>query len=298
MHDRVTPAGGGPPPHSLEELNAPKHTRTDAWLANLVLPDLSGGRFRVRDLDAIAQQPTATALRISGLDQRTFETLVHRFGQQFTAMELWKCPRIEDLGPLEALPHLTHVSIFWNQRTSRLWDMSKTPKLRGLEFLDFRRLRDLDDLCAASTLEELSFGNAVWVKAVVSSIAPLAALTSLRRLSFAVQKIEDGRIQPLATLAQLDRLEFPTNLFTTEQLAWLRARLPETVQGRVLGPVEYLDEALDFGPDDSRDVLVMGKRKSFLNAQNDAAKIRRYVDDYWRLVARFHNDPALEPSTA
>ena len=284
------------PPATLEQLTTPRSTNP-SWRVDLVLPEIGGGKLAMADLDAIWLQPRATALWVSGLDQVTFERLVERHGQQFTALHLWKCPRIEDFSPLESLTELALVSIYWNQRTSKLWNLARTPKLRGLEFEDFSRLRDLEDLRNAVAIEELSFGNKIWVKTRVASLEPVGEVRSVRHLSFAVDKVEDGRIQPLARLTRLEHLECPTNLFTTEQLAWLRARLPATATGRVLGPVQQLDRPLaGHGP--VRDTLVIGKRKPFLNSHTDAARLQRYVAAYWTMVARFRENPALEPASA
>jgi hypothetical protein len=286
------------PPLNLEELTAAR-SMNPARRVDLLLREIGGGKLAAAGLDAISLRPDATALRVSGLDQSTFETLVERHGRQFTALHFWKCPRVQDFSPLENLPDLALVSIYWNQRTSRLWNLAKTPKLRGLEFEDFSRLRDLDDLGNAVAIEELSFGDKIWVKAAVASLEPVGAMTTLRRLSFALRKIEDGRIQPLANLPLLEQLDCSSNLFTTEQLAWLRAHLPDSVEGRVLAPIERLDQPLPNhsgqGPD--RDVLVMGKRKPFLSSHDDASRVQRYVDDYWKLVARFRHDPSLEPAS-
>jgi len=278
------------PPSNLKELTVAR-AKNPIWRVDLMLRDIGGGRLAVRDLDAISRQPEATVLRVSGLDQATFETLVEQHGPQFTAIQFWKCPRVQDFSPLESLPDLALVSIYWNQRTSKLWNLAKTPNLRGLEFEDFSRLRDLEDLRNAVAIEELSFGDKVWVKASVASLEPVGAVKAIRRLSFALRKVDDGRIQPLAHLTKLERLDCPSNLFTTEQLAWLRAHLSDTVESRVLAPVQQFDK-----PD--RDVLVMGKRKPFLNSQADARKLQRYVDDYWKMVARFREDPSLQPASA
>ena len=287
------------PPPNLEELTLVRSTNP-AWRVHLILPAIGGGRLAVSDLDAISLQPEATALRVSGLDQATFETLVEQHGQQCTAIHFWKCPRIQDFSPLESLPDLTLVSIYWNQRTSKLWNLAKTPKLRGLEFEDFSRLRNLEDLRNAAAIEELSFGDKIWVKASVASLEPISAVQTARRVSFAVRNVEDGRIQPLAHLPLLERLECPSNLFTPEQLAWLRAHLHDTVESRVLAPFQKFDKPLPnpngHGPD--RNVLVMGKRKPFLNSQTDASKLQRYVDEYWNMVAGFLEDPSLEPASA
>lgn len=286
-----------PPPSNLEELTLGRRTNPD-WRVDLIQPEIGGGRLAAGDLDAISLQPDATALRVSGLDQATFETLVERHGRQFTALHLWKCPRIQDFSPLESLPDLTLVSIFWNQRSTRLWNLAATPKLRGLEFEDFSRLRDLEDLRNAVALEELTFGDKVWMKNSVASLEPLRGLASVRSLWFALKKIDDGRIQPLAGLQGLGLLRCPSNLFTTEQLAWLRARLPDAVRGSVLQPIEMLARPIEIAGSPSRDVLVMGKRKPFLSSTADASRIQRYVDNYWRLVERYRDDPTLEPPAA
>ena len=88
------------PPSNLEELTLVRSTNP-AWRVDLILPAIGGGRLAVSDLDAISLQPEATALRVSGLDQATFETLVEQHGQQFTAIHFWKCPHIQDFSALE-----------------------------------------------------------------------------------------------------------------------------------------------------------------------------------------------------
>src|SRR5450755_1259233 len=135
-------------------------------MLNLVLSPIGGGRAAPKDLEQIAERPDATAVRISGLDQSTFELFVTKYGRQFRGIYFWKCPRITDLSPLEDLPQLTHVAYYWNQRATALWNLSATPNLRGLHIEDFTRLNTLDDIAAGSSLQELGFGNAVWVTSV------------------------------------------------------------------------------------------------------------------------------------
>jgi len=278
------------PLSSLDDLTRSNDVRP-AWYLDLVLPEIGGGKMAVGDLGLIDETPQATALRVSGLDQQTFEALVTRFGAQFSGLYFWKCPRISDLSPMENLSNLRYVAFYWNQRAVRLWDLAKTPKLKGLQFDDFTRVHTLDDLATAVSLEELAFGDQVWVKATFESLEPLTHLQDLQKLSFAVRRIDDARVQPLATLRRLEVFECPTNLFTTEQLAWLRAHLPDSTEGRVLLPVQKFTKPLVSG----KDVLVMGKRKPWLNSSADAKRIQRYVENFERLVERFQADPELEP---
>lgn len=263
------------------------------WMLNLVLPEIGGGKATAKDLEPIADRTDATAITISGLDQGTFELLVSKYGRQFTGIHFWKCPRIADLSPLEDLPQLTQVAYYWNQRATRLWDLAATPNLRGLHFDDFRRLHALDDLAAGPSLEELGFGNAVWATSVFASLGPLEGLTKLRHLTISASRVLDGRIQPLASLTTLETLSFPSNLFTTEQCAWLRAHLPESTTGPILGPVNRLHQPLP----DGRDTLVIGKRKPFLNSTTDGDSIAEYEARWARMVEEFRAAPDRPPKS-
>jgi hypothetical protein len=281
---------------SLEELQ--RLGPEDPDIVDLVLPEIGGGKAVAADFEAIEGKPKATTLRVSGLDQETFEQLVEQHGSRFSAIHFWKCPRVADLSPLENLSGLTHVAYFWNQRAARLWNLNRTPALRGLKVEDFNKLQTLDDLAAAQSLEELEVGDGIWVKNSVDSLDPLAGLSRLRRLTFTYRKVLDGRVSAVGQLQDLEYLQCPTNIFTSEQFAWLRARLP-VAQGRVLSPVIRFDAPLA-GDDDPfpKDVLVVGKRKPFLNSTKDADRIRRYEAEFERMVQRFKSDPTAEPEPA
>lgn len=273
--------------YQATEQNAP-------WLVDLTLPDVGGGHFDPADLSAIDDHPTANALRISGLNQEGFERVVSDHGQRFSAIHFWKCPRIEDLSALETLPGLRLVSFYWNQRASRLWDLSKTPNLVGLRFYDFTRLHDLSDLASGGSLVELDFGDAVWDKSVFETLEPLAALHALKALKLSAKRIDDGRVESLGALVHLDSLAFSSKQFTTRQVAWLRARLPDSLASEALEPLRRFSKPLQRGTKEL-DVLLVGKRKPFLNSAQDAGRIRRHVADFEGLVAQFRADPTLMP---
>lgn len=284
----------GSGPRDLLELRRASDTQPP-WFVNLVEPEVGGGRLDPSQFAVLERNPEATALRVSGLDQTTFEHLVSGYGTRFKAIELWKCPRVEDLTPFEDLPDLRMVSLYWNQRSPRLWNLKRTPQLTALRFEDFTRLHRLDDLNAGEALTEVTFGDAVWAKSTFETLEPLAALTGLRRLSFHPKRIDDGRVQPLGALSGLEKLSIPTNLFTTEQIAWLRARLPESVESNTLGALMRLEKPLDLDGK-PRDVLLVGKRKPFLNSDLDAARITKHVRAFEKMVSEFRDHPALEPT--
>jgi hypothetical protein len=280
-------------PTTLLEL---RRSRRDnpSWLVSLVLPEIGGGRLGRSELAALEDRPEARALKISGLDQDVFEILISEYAAQFSAIEFWKCPRITDLSPLEDLPGLELVAFYWNQRATRLWDLTRNPRLTGLHFDDFTRLHDLRDLERGGTLRELGFGDAVWSTSVFESLEPLAGLERLQGLRFTAKKIEDGRIEPLARLRGLADLSFPTNLFTTRQVAWLRAHLPAPLESASLSPVIHLKRAVE-AKGKTRDVRLVGRGKPFLSSLTDAARIQKHVAEFDRLVAGFRSDPSLPP---
>lgn len=143
-----------------------------------------GARVVVDDLAVLDERPDVTEVSIRGIDQQTFEVFVSRYASRFTGIVLWNCPNIDDLTPLETLPQLSHVAIYRNLRTARLWDFAKTPNVAGLHLTDFRHLHSLDDVAEARSLVKLELGDKISKPKVVyeslEPLAPLEALTSLR----------------------------------------------------------------------------------------------------------------------
>jgi hypothetical protein len=265
-----------------------------AWFLDLVDPDVSPGRVHPRFFDAIEASPEVVAVRVYGLSQAGFEELMTRCGERLEAVDLWKCPRLADLSPFEAAPRLRVVSIYWNQRATRHWDVTRTPDLSSLRLWDFTRLHQLDDLASSSSLRELDFGDVIWPKSTYETLEPLRGLHRLRELSVHPRRIDDGRIQPLAALSGLRELAVPTNLFSTEQFAWLTAHMPDTVTSNVLSAVVPRDWS---GNDASSiDVVLVGKGKPILRADRDAARIAKHVAAFESLVSRFKSYPDLEPA--
>ncbi len=261
--------------------------KQDVDCIHLVDSALSGGRITTEIIDNI-DSFNADSLKVSGLRQDTFEYLVAQYGNRFRSIFFWKCPGVEDLTPLEDLSQIESIRFFWNTKAIRFWDMHKTPKLKSLEFSDFTRLRDLGDLSSAQGLEHLSFGNSPSGKTSIVSLIPIASLQSLVNLSLNPTKIDDGQVSPISLLPNLKFLNFSSRLFRFEQIAWLAARLPRQVECDYLRPFV----SLRAGTLNDADVMILGKGKPFLNSSRDAQRIKRYVDEFERLVDLFRKNPA------
>jgi hypothetical protein len=248
-----------------------------------------------RDLDTIASVPTATEISVNGLTQDTFEYLIAQYGTQLKVINFWKCPLVHDLTALGSLPGLEYVVYFWNQRAEHLWDLSRNTSLKGFGFDDFSRLHELSQLDEAPALQELYFGNKIWNKYVLNTLEPLARCSALKSLRFAARKIIDGRIEPLGNLTRLERLEFPHNQFTSKQVAWLKARLPETIRSRVLSGHWTIDKPIHHNGKD-KDTVIAGKGKVLLlDSKKDRALLDRHVNEFNAMHRWFLEHPDALP---
>jgi hypothetical protein len=104
----------------------------------------------------------------------------------------------------------------------------------------------------------------------------------------------DGKIEPLAQLKQLEQLSFSSKLFSTEQVAWLKAHLPDTVVSKILTAYWTIDKPLTISGKDI-DTVIVGKRKPVLSSVADKARISRYVEQFHEMHQWFLENPQALP---
>lgn len=156
--------------------------------------DVGGGRLEKEEIDIIKKCPNAKSLKVSGLNQETFEYLIRNYGQQFEAIFFHKNKMESDLSLLSNLDGLKYISYFFNQKATNLWDMSKNINLKGLAIYDFSRLHSIEMISTAPDLEVFSIGDQVWAGTVIESLKPLIDST-VTRFSWWGKKIEDNDFQ-------------------------------------------------------------------------------------------------------
>jgi Leucine-rich repeat (LRR) protein len=64
----------------------------------------------------------------------------------------------------------------------------------------------------------------------------------LKNINFSANKIEDNDITPISKLPNLIEVNFPKNLFSTEQVVWLKAHLSPNIKSEVLSPFWIIDK--------------------------------------------------------
>jgi hypothetical protein len=252
--------------------------------------DISGGVLEKAQIDDIKNHPEVNKIRIMGLKQDTFEYFIEKYGQQFKAIYFFKNKAVKDLSPLSSLENVEFIGYFFNQGCTRLWEMNKNFSLKGLAINDFSKLHNLDDIVTAPNLEFFDFGNMVWSSLSLDTLKPLAK-TKLKYLQFNAKIIADKDITPIAEIKTLEGLSFPTNLFETEQIAWLTAKLVN-VKSSSLGPYHKIDTPIEWessGRIKMKDTFIHGKGKPFLDSNLDKSRIDKYVKEFEEMVRKFSN---------
>ncbi|EKO17308.1 hypothetical protein LEP1GSC082_4440 [Leptospira kirschneri str. H2] len=87
---------------------------------------------------------------------------------------------------------------------------------------------------------------------------------------------------------ELKSLHFNTNLFTTEQIAWLRAVRPD-IESSSLEPFRKLKNPIVDNREKTLDVIVNGKGKPLLNSDIDKIKLEKYISTFNALVEEYRS---------
>lgn len=252
--------------------------------------DIGGGTISKDEIDKLKECPETETLTISGLNQDTFEYFINTYGKQLRAVRFFKNKLVSDWSLLGELPQLEFIYFFHKQRIDSLWDMSQNISLKGLEISDFTRLKTLVGIEKAPNLEWFGIGDAVWSTSVVDSFKYFKG-TKIKHLSFSGKRIEDDDLTFLSDMEHLEQFDFPTNLYSTEQIAWVVANFPN-IEGFALKPArEYMGYNNKTGSSDIPTLIIVGKRKPHLVVSENEEKIKKHMDNFQRLIQKFKGVP-------
>lgn len=248
--------------------------------------DVSGGRLTKTDIDILSDYPDVKSVTVFGLFQDTFEYFIQTYGKQLCYINFFKNPKVEDWSLLSTLTDLECIYWFHNQKITKLWDMSNNRSLRAIVLDDFTKLHDLSGVEKAPALEWFGFGNAVWSTAEIDSLKPFCG-TNIKRINFSGKKIRDMDISFIPTLEKLEVFDFPTNLFTTEEIAYLVAKCPD-LKGYSLHPyIEFKTFDEETKRTDVPAVIIVGKRKPSFKVAGNEKRIDKYVCAFGDLVEKY-----------
>lgn len=262
-------------------------THTCLWLREEHM-DVGGGKISFADIDKLKDYPETDVVKISGLRQDTFEYFIQTYGNQLKAISFFKNKLVEDWSLLGTLPNLEYLRFFANQRITSLWDMSANRSLTGLCIEDFSRLSSIEGIGTAPALREFYIGNAIWHTMTLDSLSPLAN-SKIEKFVFSGRKIADNDFSFLTDMPDLKQFDFPTNMLSTEQVAWITANFPQ-LEGYALKAKIDIDLS-DSPYDNIPKVLLVGKRKPILEINGNEKRIEKYVRSFEELKKKYKSVP-------
>ncbi|RSD28615.1 leucine-rich repeat domain-containing protein [Mesobacillus subterraneus] len=233
-------------------------------------------RGKTKNIEKLKSFSKLTKLWIYTVNQNEFNTILSLVNPKM--LYVYEM-RVHDLSIISTLENLEVLALEWNTKTLSLWDVSKNTSLKALSIVDFSKLNDISPL-QESSLELLQLSGGIWNSLNLHTLHPLRYLKDLKYLGLTNLKVKDESLEPIAELTGLKELEI-SNQFPTEEYARLSVALPNT-QCDYFRPYIFLSD-----PIDEKDVMVIGKRKPFLNSKADVKKLHKYEEQFKAFQEKF-----------
>lgn len=230
-----------------------------------------------RPLATIDTPIECSAASVVGINEKTIERLCDMV--RAPTLNFYEM-RVADLSPLTKFVDLQHLSIRWNTKVTDLSPLAELTQLRTLVLEDVPKVDDLTPLASLRELIGLDFSGGIWNKNRALTLDPIAALPKLLDLHLTNLAVSNDGLRPLAGCKQLRRLRL-SNQFPTEDYAYLSVHLPD-VECEMFAPYVPLE-----CPIGDNDVMVVGKRRPFLNSKRDIDKMARYAERFQKHQEEF-----------
>lgn len=223
---------------------------------------------------------------VVGANEKTFDALCTALSVKIAVFYEMRVP---DLSGLQNISELEHLAIIWNSKMTGLEPLSHLNHLKNLALVNTPKVHDLQPISRLQDLRGFEFSGSPTLssKNIAKSLEPLAALPHLTEMQLTGLKIENGGLRPVARCQALKTLSV-SNTFDTEDYAFLAAKMPNTTCRHFSATVRVQGDAIGAGID----TMVVGRRKPFLNSQEDAERIRKYEAAFAKLKEKHAPDKA------
>ena len=235
------------------------------------------------DIDTLRRYPHYDAITILGLQQDTFEYFIEKYAPHFKVIRFCQNRDVLDWSSLGKLKNIEFLDMFSNHGMTSLWDMSENDSLKALSIGNSPKLHSIVGIEKAPALRRFELGEVRDATTVIDTFAPLSG-TKIEYLSFAGKKIENCDLAFLRNMPSLKHFDFPTNLFTVEQIAWIVANFPHLEGYALCAKIDAFGWNEETHTMNVPYTLIVGKRKPFLMNEGNEAKIKRYIDRFDQLV--------------
>ena len=217
-------------------------------------------------------------MELLNITQKGLEHFVTHYGHSYEYLYFNSAVAIRDFSPLADLPHLRSVSIDWC-RAEQLWEMSANTHLTDLWINNAKKItRNLSSLQTCRSLENIMVSGDLDSPYPLENLHCFAPLPNLRRIDLNRVKLLDHDVSFLRTVPQLEQFHFDASMFTTEEIAYICAKVPY-LDGYCLGP--YTTHAA------LNDVRICGYRKPGLDLPKQQKRLDEYVAAFNALVEHY-----------
>ncbi|WP_066172585.1 internalin [Bacillus marinisedimentorum] len=234
-------------------------------------------RGKTKNLERLRSFSILEKLWIYTVNQREFDTIMSLVNPKM--LYIYEM-RVDDLSLLENQTNVEVMALEWNTKAAHLWDLSQNVSLKALSITDFSKLNDISPIQNSKSLELLDLAGGIWNTLKLDTLEPLQKLSQLKFLGLSNIKVQTESLEPISHLKELQELSI-SNQFPTEEYARLSIALPITHCDK-FQPYVKMDD-----PINEKDVMVVGKRKPFLNSQTDGKRLQKYEAQFTAFQAKY-----------
>lgn len=230
-------------------------------------------RGKTKNIEKLKSFSNLKKLWIYTVNQKEFNTILNLVNPKM--LYIYEM-RVEDLSVIASLTNVEILALEWNTKANSLWNLSNNTSLKFLSIKHFPKLNDISPLQNSKGLElvDLSGGD--------SNSLKLNRLQPLKYLCLSNIRVQDESLKPLSELKELQELVV-ANQFPTEEYEMLSVTLPNT-KCDYFKPYIYLHSSID-----EKDIMVIGKRKPFLNSKSDIKKLQKYEEQFKKFQREYKN---------
>ena len=255
------------------------------FIEDLVNVDVSSTELliqgKTKNIERLKSFSNLKKLWIYTVNQNEFNTILSLVNPKMLYIyEL----RVEDLSIIGSLKDVEVLALEWNTKAQILWNISKNTSLKSLSIKDFSKLNDIRPLQNSTSLELLDLSGGESKDLKLNNLQSLKNLNNLKYLGLSNIKVQDESLEPISELKGLQELEI-SNQFPTEEYARLSVALPNTKCDKFEAYVHLPSSIGD------KDVMVVGKRKPFLNSNSkvDMKRLQKYKEQFKLLQSKYKN---------
>lgn len=200
---------------------------------------------------------------LDNVNQKQLDAVIDEIDWEVEAVAITGSPTVKDFTFLERFSKLKYVYLWWNNKATSLWDVTKTPDIEFLQLDQINRLTDISQLQNAKKLRYLKICEGK------DNIASLTSLINHPALEFIdwSRIVDDTDMSPLITIPNLKYLSCYFNLFDINSYAMFEAKRPDVDMDFFEGLGGYENDVSDSNP---YFVGLVGKRQGMAEFVDNA----------------------------